>query len=260
MTAMFTDIRGFSTVSEKLTPEDLVRLLNRYLTGMSDVILDLKGTIDKYEGDAIIAFFGAPIDLPDHAERACRAAVKMKRIEAELNKQFLSDGITPSPLLTRLGLNTGDMVVGNMGTTRKMDYTIIGDAVNLAARLEGVNKQYGTWVCASEDTVSAAGSSFLFRRLDRIRVVGKSQPIRIFELVEEKSALPEEKKAFYSRFETAMEEFESRDWMKARAAFAACLEQAPEDGPAKTYLARCDNYAKNPPAEDWDGVYNLTQK
>lgn len=260
MTAMFTDIRGFSTVSEKMTPEDLVRLLNRYLTGMSDVILDLKGTIDKYEGDAIIAFFGAPIELPDHAYRCCQAAIKMKKIEEELNRQFLTDGTAPTPLLTRVGINTGDMVVGNMGTNRKMDYTIIGDAVNLAARLEGVNKQYGTWICASEDTVSAAGGDFFFRRLDRIRVVGKSQPIQIFELVDMKNALSQAQKSFFEGFVEAMARFDSRDWKGARETFQACLDASAEDGPSKTYIGRCDNYIKAPPPADWDGVYNLTAK
>jgi adenylate cyclase len=260
MTAVFTDIKGFSTISEKLGPEDLVRMLNQYLSSMSDIILDLKGTIDKYEGDAIIAFFGAPIDLPDHAARACRSAVSMKKMELELNQKFLSAGIVPSPLLTRVGLNTGDMVVGNMGTDRKMDYTIIGDAVNLAARLEGVNKQYGTWVCASEDTMNAAGSDFLFRRLDRIRVVGKSQPIQIFELVDLLGDLPKDDLAFYHSFEAALDIFESRDWKEAMRAFTSLLQGRPDDGPARIYQGRCEMYRKKPPADDWDGVFNLTAK
>ncbi len=260
MTAMFTDIRGFSTVSEKLSPEDLVRLLNRYLTGMSDTILDLKGTIDKYEGDAIIAFFGAPIDLPDHAARAWSAALKMKRVETALNEQFLSDKIAPSPLLTRLGINTGDMVVGNMGTDRKMDYTIIGDAVNLAARLEGVNKQYGTWICVSEDTMRAAGNSFVYRKLDKIRVVGKLQPIRIYELVDELSTISREEVDFFDEFEAAMQSFENRDWPQALQRFKTLSEKKPDDGPSKLYVGRCEAYLQNPPADDWDGVFNLTSK
>lgn len=260
MTAMFTDIKGFSTISEKLGPEELVRLLNAYLTGMSDAILDLKGTIDKYEGDAIIAFFGAPMDLPDHAERCCRAAVRMKKLEAQLNVRFLEEGLAPSPLLTRIGINTGEMVVGNMGTDRKMDYTIIGDSVNLAARLEGVNKQYGTWICVAEDCVNAAGQSFLYRRLDRIRVVGKSAPIRIFELVDEVAQVTEEQRKFYAEFEEAMELFEARKWKEARTAFTSCLDAVPGDGPSKTYIGRCDTYLQNPPPANWDGVYNLTQK
>ena len=227
---------------------------------MSDVILDLKGTIDKYEGDAIIAFFGAPIDLPDHATRCCRAAIKMKRLEEQLNERFLADGIAPSPLLTRVGINTGDMVVGNMGTERKMDYTIIGDAVNLAARLEGVNKQYGTWICAAEDTVRETEKDFLFRRLDRIRVVGKSQSIRIYELIDEHHALDKKRRDFFASFEEAMALFEAREWTKAKALFQACLAEKPEDGPSKLYVGRCEGFEQKPPAAEWDGVYNLTTK
>ncbi|MFH2115106.1 MAG: adenylate/guanylate cyclase domain-containing protein, partial [Spirochaetota bacterium] len=215
---------------------------------------------DKYEGDAIIAFFGAPLDLADHAARACQSAVSMKKMELELNRKFLSAGVAPSPLLTRVGLNTGDMVVGNMGTERKMDYTIIGDAVNLAARLEGVNKQYGTWVCASEDTARAAGDGFLFRRLDRIRVVGKSQPVRLFELVDERSQLPEDDLRFYREFEEALDVFESRNWPEAAKFFKALLKSRPEDGPSGIYIKRCLEYLKKPPVANWDGVYNLTSK
>ncbi|MDR0300743.1 MAG: adenylate/guanylate cyclase domain-containing protein, partial [Treponema sp.] len=157
MTAIFTDVRSFSTISEQLDPESLVSLLNRYLGAMSDVILAEKGTIDKYEGDAIIAFFGAPLELKDHALHACLSAIAMRKLETELNKTIMEQKLSPMPLLTRIGINTGDMVAGNMGTANKMNYTIMGNAVNLAARLEGVNKQYGTWILASEDTVRETG-------------------------------------------------------------------------------------------------------
>jgi adenylate cyclase len=140
MTAIFTDVKGFSTISERLNPEELVSLLNRYLSAMSDIVLAEKGTIDKYEGDAIIAFFGAPLALEDHALRACVSAINMKKAEKEFNKIVIEQKLSPAPLLTRIGINTG-----NMGTANKMNYTIMGNAVNLAARLEGVNKQYGTW-------------------------------------------------------------------------------------------------------------------
>ncbi|GHV45887.1 hypothetical protein AGMMS49546_32840 [Spirochaetia bacterium] len=137
MSAIFTDIQGFSTISERLDPEDLVNLLNRYLTAMSDVVLAEKGTIDKYEGDAIIAFFGAPLDLPDHALRSCVSAITMKRIEKELNRVIVEEKLSPAPLLTRIGINSGSMVAGNMGTKNKMNYTIMGNTVNLAARIFG---------------------------------------------------------------------------------------------------------------------------
>ena len=185
LSAIFTDIKGFSTISEQLDPTDLVKLLNEYLTAMSDTILDLRGTIDKYEGDAIIAFFGAPLEMADHGYKACLSAIRMKRLENELNHRFSESGMAPGPLVTRIGINTGEMVVGNMGTLQKMDYTIMGNAVNMAARLEGVNKQYGTWILASELTKNEAGDSFATRQLDRVRVVGIKEPVRLFELVEE---------------------------------------------------------------------------
>ena len=260
MTAMFTDIRGFSTVSEKLSPSGLVALLNRYLTSMSDIILDMGGTIDKYEGDAIIGFFNAPLDVPDHARKACLAAVRMKKAEAALNKELLEAKVAPSELLTRIGLNTGDMVVGNMGTTRKMDYTIIGDAVNLAARLEGVNKQYATWIMASEDTVAAAGDEFVMRGLDRIRVVGKSVPIQIFEVIDERAVIGDSMDAVIAQFEEGLKRFAAKDWKGAIAAFEKTMALKPGDGPAKTFIDRCKQYMVNPPPADWDGVFNLTMK
>ncbi len=260
MTAMFTDIRGFSTVSEKLAPEGLVTLLNKYLTAMSDIILDLGGTIDKYEGDAIIAFFNAPLELPAHARLASLAAVRMKRAERKLNADLAQTQGASNELLTRLGLNTGDMIVGNMGTDRKMDYTIIGDAVNLAARLEGVNKQYGTWICASEDTIAEAGDDFVVRRLDRIRVVGKSVPIRIYEIIEEKSQAGTAYDAMISQFEEGIELFAAKDWKGAVKAFEQTLVLQPNDGPSKTFIERCKVYMVTPPPADWDGVFNLTLK
>ena len=260
MTAMFTDIKGFSTISEKLTPVSLVKLLNEYLTAMSDIILDLGGTIDKYEGDAIISFFGAPLDLPGHALLACQAAVRMKKIESEINVRFLQDALAPSNLLTRMGINTGEMVVGNMGTVKKMNYTIMGDSVNLAARLEGVNKQYGTWLCISEDTMNEVKEGVIVRRLDRIRVVGKTQPIRIFELVDEKGSLDPRKADIIGLFEKALTKFESRLWDEADAAFRKVLAVDPDDGPSKTYIDRIAKYKQTPPPENWDGVFVLTMK
>ncbi len=260
MTALFTDIKGFSTVSEKLTATELVHLLNEYLSTMSDIILGLKGTIDKYEGDAIISFFGAPLELPDHALRACQAAIRMKKAEAALNARFLAEGISPAHLLTRVGINSGEMVVGNMGTIRKMDYTVIGDSVNLAARLEGVNKQYGTWLCVSEDTRAAAGDAVVVRRLDRVRVVGKQQAIRIYELVDEKGLLEDRVAEVLGRFEESLELFENRDWAKAAAGFERVLALSPEDGPAGRYLKLAREYQASPPPASWDGVFVLTSK
>jgi adenylate cyclase len=260
LTAMFTDVRGFSTVSEVLDPTDLVKLLNAYLTEMSNIIMDLRGTIDKYEGDAIIAFFGAPILFSDHASRACLAAVRMKKMERLLNVHFLKEKLSPAPLHTRIGINTGEMVVGNMGTANKMDYTIMGNSVNLAARLEGVNKQYGTWILLSEATRSEAGDSFLFRQMDRIRVVGISQPVRLFELLDEKSGADPKTVEGVEIFHAGQALFENREWDKAMKLFEQVRAMLPDDGPAETFIRRCREYKKKPLPETWDGVFNLTVK
>ncbi len=260
ITACFTDVRGFSTISEQLTAPELVTLLNTYLSEMSDIILDLGGTIDKFEGDAIIAFYGAPAELEDHAVRACRAALNMKKAEVELNKRFLAEKRSPGPLLTRIGINTGNMVVGNMGTGRKMDYTIMGNAVNLAARLEGVNKQYGTWILLSEDTQKEADREFVFRKLDRVRVVGINTPVRLFQLVEEKELIDSRTLEMVDLFHQGIDYFEQQRWKEGIDCFNAVLETTPGDGPATTFLERCEKFRKDPPPEGWDGVFNLTSK
>jgi class 3 adenylate cyclase len=187
MTALFSDVRNFTGIAEVLAPEHLVDLLNYYLSTMSDILLEQKGTIDKYQGDSIMSFFGAPIELADHALHACTAAITMKRTEAEGNRYILEKGISPSPLLTRIGINTGDMVVGNMGTQKKMNYTIISNAVNIASRLEGVNKMYGTWILAPDATISETKNRLLTRRLDRVKLVGINEAVRIYEILETKT-------------------------------------------------------------------------
>ncbi|MBU0929238.1 MAG: CHASE2 domain-containing protein [Spirochaetes bacterium] len=260
ITAMFTDVRGFSTISEALDAEQLVKLLNIYLSGMSDLILENRGTIDKYEGDAIISFFGAPVSYKEHATLACRSAILMKRKEAELNERFLAEGMTPNPLLTRIGLNTGDMVVGNMGTERKMDYTIMGNAVNLAARLEGVNKQYGSWILMSDATYKETGDEFLARRFDKVRVVGISTPVQLWELVGFRSEASADTLDFLARFEEAHEAFDARDWRKAAGLLQALSAERPDDGPTKSYIKKCEVFTLKPPAQDWDGVFALTEK
>lgn len=260
LTAMFTDIKGFSSLAENLDPGQLVKLLNEYLTAMSDIILDQMGTIDKYEGDAIISFFGAPGALPDHPYRALLSAIRMKRAERELNERLLRDGVIPGPLMTRIGINTGEMVVGNMGTPKKMDYTIMGNAVNLASRLEGVNKQYGTWILASEAAITEAGNTFAVRKLDRVRVINIKTPVRLYEVVEEKSALDPATVTGLETFHSALEAFEQKDWEQAEKQLTEVLRILPGDGPAETFLARCREYKKKPPASNWDGVFNLNVK
>ncbi|MDR0324248.1 MAG: adenylate/guanylate cyclase domain-containing protein, partial [Treponema sp.] len=261
MTAIFTDVRGFSTIAEKLHPEELVSLLNRYLTAMSNIILEEKGTVDKYEGDAIIAFFGAPLELPDHALRACITAIRMKKIEEELNQTFIEQKMTPFPLLTRIGINTGDMVAGNMGSENKMDYTIMGNAVNLTARLEGINKQYGTWILSSENTVLETGSHLLYRKLDRVRAVGINEPVRLCELLDLADQANDKDRKLVTVFHEALDNFEKRQWKSAAEGFMEAVAiNRKDDALSKLYLERSEEFIKTPPADEWDGVYNLTSK
>jgi adenylate cyclase len=284
MTAIFTDIQSFSSISSELQneygergPQALVNLLNLYLTEMSNVVLDNGGTIDKYEGDAIIGFFGAPVLLEDHAVRACRSAIMMKRREKEivgrvmdpqgeffkpLTKVIERKAIREErPLYTRLGINTGDMVVGFMGTPAKMDYTIMGNAVNLSSRLEGVNKQYDTHgILISEYTREQIGDAFLLRPLSRITVVGIPVPVRIFELLELIGDATPEMMEMVRVWEGAFKEYEGKNFEGAKKIFAEVYQKNPEDKVAKLYLDRCEEFIASPPPADWDGVDNLTEK
>ncbi len=261
MTALFTDIRGFSTISEELDPAELVKLLNMYLTRMSDIILENRGTIDKYEGDAIIAFFGAPIPTEEHASLACKTAIMMKKAENELNKYIISENLSRMPIFTRVGINTGDMVVGNMGTSNKMDYTIIGNSVNLAARLEGVNEQYKTkGILISEHTKVQLSEVFLLRRLDRIRVVGVNTPLRIYELVNLKDYSDSDEVNNIIEWDKALELYEKREFKSSKEILEEVLKFDENDGVVKLFIKRCEEFIHNPPQHDWDGVFNLTKK
>ena len=261
MTAIFTDIQGFSTISEKLDPVELVRLLNRYLTEMSNIIMENLGTVDKYEGDAIIAFFGAPVYREDHAALACRSALAMKKAERELNAIIMEEKLSPLPLFTRIGINTGDMVVGNMGAENKMDYTIMGSAVNLASRLEGVNKQYHTGgILISEYTHDRAGGEFLCRRLDRVRVVGIHMPVRLYELLGLQDGMAVEETDRIAAWEKAIDLFERGLFEDAGKIFSFLTQKTPRDGTAQIYADRCAKYLQTSPPEGWDGVFNLTEK
>jgi adenylate cyclase len=260
LTAIFTDIKGFSSISEKLTPQELVSLLNIYLTTMSDIIMDNKGTIDKYEGDAIISFFGAPLNLEDHAVKACISALRMKDAEQSLNYKLQMEGKTPVPIMTRIGINSGPMVVGNMGTSKKMDYTIMGSDVNLAARLEGVNKQYGTQILISGATKEKLTGDFVTRELDIVRVVGIQKPVTIHELCCFKKDLTGSQDEGYALYNKALELFRMKKWADAEDHFSKALSVLPEDGPSEVFIKRCKQYSRKSPSSDWDGVYNLVKK
>ena len=258
LTAFFSDVQGFSSISESLAPEALVSLLNAYLTEMSDIILANGGTVDKYEGDAIIAFVGAPVAYPDHAYRSCKMAVEMQERLAELRTLWLAEG--KPEILQRIGINTGTMVVGNMGSQRRFDYTMMGHAVNLAARLEGANKVYGTYTCISEYTHAHVHDQFETRELDLIQVVGIQHPVHIHELLSKKGALNPTHRQALDRFEEGLLAYRSREWPRARAIFESVLEDIPNDPPSKTYLERCQTMETTPPPPNWNGVYIAQSK
>ena len=258
MTAFFSDLAGFSTISEQLSPEGLVALLNEYLTSMCDIIAEYDGTVDKFEGDAIIAFWGAPLDQPDHARLGCLATIDMQRYMLVYRKRLMERG---QPLLNmRVGLNTGAMLVGNLGSKQRMDYTIMGDAVNLAARLEGANKQYRTYTMISEHTYRHVQDVVDVRELDRIRVVGKREAVTVYELLERKGYLPASMQELIVIYQRGLHSYRGGDFRAALAHFERAHALDARDGPTETYIARCIRYIDAPPASDWDGVFELASK
>lgn len=259
LTVLFSDVVGFSTVAEGLAPTELVELLNEYLTCMSDVVLAHGGIIDKYQGDALMAEFGAPVPMADHALRACRAALGMKRELARLRVDWERRG---RPLLeARIGMNTGLMLLGNLGSRRIMDYTVMGDNVNLASRLEGANKAYGSEILLSEFTWREVADQAVGRELDRIRVTGKREAVGIWELVGlRQEGVPPETQALLRRFAEARGLYDQRRFADALAAFEALAADHPDDGPTAVYLGRCRTYLEQAPPVEWDGVYTMTTK
>ena len=258
MTPFFSDIQGFSTISEGLTPEELVQLLNEYLTAMCDIISSHQGTIDKFEGDAIIAFWGAPLDLPNHATVACHATIEMQRRGEELRKMLREQS---RPLLfTRMGLNSGPVVVGNMGSAERMDYTMMGDVVNLAARLEGANKFYKTFSMISGSTYELAKDDIDSRQLDIIRVVGKNEPVPVHELLARKNETSGEMSGVVEQYMKGLKLYQDRNFKDAIAEFEKVLSIDSEDGPSQTYIKRCGMFLESPPEKDWDGVFTFTEK
>ena len=269
-TAYFTDIQSFSSFSELLTASQLVELLNGYLTVMTDELLKEGGTLDKYEGDAIIAFFGAPLPMEDHAIRACRTALGMQRELASLRQKWEKEGDKWPDLVSnmrmRIGINSGDIVTGNMGSRTRMNYTMMGDVVNTAARLEASAKQYGIYIQVTKQTLNLAGwDKFEYREIDKVRVVGKSEAVESYELMGEKGELDSKQMEMIKIYHEGMELYRKQDWDAAKAKFAQseALElvfpKRPST-PSRVYMERCDHFKANPPGDDWDGVWVLTSK
>ncbi|NLG35203.1 MAG: adenylate/guanylate cyclase domain-containing protein [Lentisphaerae bacterium] len=251
LTIFFSDLQGFSTISEKLGPEDLTKLLNDYLTDMTDIILAEGGTLDKYEGDAIIAFWNAPLAQPDHAVRAVRASVRCQRKLAERRAEF--EARTGAVMKMRIGLNTGPVVVGNMGSRERFDYTVLGDAANLASRLEGANKALGTYLMIAESTWEQTRGAFPGRELGRLTVVGRTTPVRVFEAT---GLAGEPVREADRAFASALALAQTGQWAVAAAAFEALAD----DAAAQTYARRCRELAAAGSGAAWDGIWNLTEK
>lgn len=262
LTLLFSDLAGFTNMSERMDPKDLLDYLNGYLQDMTRIVFDEKGTLDKYIGDAIMAFWNAPRPQPDHADRALRAAVLMQRKMAELNARWRAADPEAEDLVVRIGINTGTVIVGNVGGGMRNDYSALGDAVNLAARLEPANKTYDTLVMASQFTLDAAdASAFRVRELDLIAVKGKVEPVKVYEVLELAGvALPAHREEAVSRYEAGLAAYKARDWRGAAKHFQAALEADPDDGPSAVYLGRAEEYATAPPPEDWDFVVRRTEK
>jgi adenylate cyclase len=258
ITIFFSDIKAFSTLSEKLTPQELVKRLNEYLTEMSDIILKYNGTVDKYIGDAIMAFYGAPLLMPDHAVKGCLAAIDMKKRLRELQEKWRKDGV--EPIFARMGIHSGKATVGNMGSRSRMDYTVMGDAVNLASRLEGANKSFDTAVMISGYTYEAAREQIEARQLGKIRVVGKSASVPIYELLGMKGNLPDYMYEMLEKYNAGRAAFVKRDWKLAINLFRQAIKVLPDDGPSRIYVEKCEEYMKTPPPRGWDGVFQLKSK
>ncbi|MFL3045067.1 MAG: CHASE2 domain-containing protein [Candidatus Neomarinimicrobiota bacterium] len=268
-TAFFTDIQSFSAFSEKLTATDLVELLNDYLTEMTDTLLENRGTLDKYIGDAIVAFYGAPAPVDDHEYYACLTAVLMQERLSKMRDKWRDEGDRWPEIVhnmqNRIGINTGKMVTGNMGSTMRMNYTMMGDTVNLAARLESSAKQYGIYIQVANETYSACKDKFIWRDLDYVRVMGKTEPAQVYELIAVKGQETEQDKTILKAYHEALELYRNQDWDKAKDAFMAADEledmfPGRKSNPSRVYIPRCDHWKANPPGDDWDGVWTLTSK
>jgi adenylate cyclase len=274
LSVFFSDLANFTNLSERLEPEQLVSLLNIYLTEMTEIILRYEGYLDKYEGDAIMAAFGTPIPQTDHACRVCWAALECVERLATLVKELKDEsyfdqrGIPPLSLPAhldwdlsmRIGVNSGPVVAGNMGSLSRMDYTVMGDVVNLASRLEGANKGYGTRIMAGEETIRLAGDGVETRVLDLLRVKGKEKPVWVYEVMARQGGLSPQQLQLRALYEKAHAAYLARRWEEASEGFCEAMGVDPTDGPSRTYLERCTIYAKEPPPMDWEGVFVLRTK
>jgi adenylate cyclase len=250
LTLMFTDLAGFTSISEKLTPEQVSHLLNRHLTEMTRIVIAHSGTVDKFIGDAVMAFWGAPLEDLEQARHACEAAIAMQQKMDELRKELVAEGLPP--VYMRIGVHTGPAVVGNMGSEERFDYTAIGDTVNLASRLEGANKAYGTNILVSEATARGLKGTLALRVVDNVRVKGKLEPVQVFTIDADDEV--------DSLTEKGVSAFRARRWEESTSFWRALLMRRPQDSLALLYLQRIADFRAEPPATDWDGSFALDSK
>lgn len=258
LTVLFSDIRGFTTYCEKHTPETVVLRLNEYLTEMTEIIKQQQGTLDKYVGDEIMAVYGAPYAYPNHAEKACETAVAMIDRLRELQKRWSANA--QDYFQIGIGINTGPMIVGNLGSQQLFDYTVIGDEVNLGARLEGANKEYWTSIIISESTYAQVKNRARARELDLVRVKGKKRPVKIYELRSMEPLPAIEEDLIIQVYSQGLALYRQGDWVGALQQFKRVLRYFPSDGPSRVYVTRCFNFIESPPPPDWDGVYDFKSK
>ncbi|MDE5455303.1 HAMP domain-containing protein [Bradyrhizobium sp. CSA112] len=264
MTVLFCDMKGFTSLSEGMTPQGLVKVMNHYLSTMSGPIRSHRGIIDKYIGDAIMAYWGPPFtEHGEQARLACLAAVEMAdrgtALRTEL-PELLGVRTVPSDCEVRIGIATGEVLVGSIGSEFMMSYTVMGDAVNLASRLENANKFYGSHSLASEAAIMAAGDAVESREIDRLVVAGQTRPEAVFEIIGRAGELTEKQLELLARYAEGLAAYRARRWDDARRAFQAALEAVPGDGPSKAMAQRVKNFQADPPAADWDGAWRLDQK
>jgi class 3 adenylate cyclase len=264
MTVLFCDMRGFTSLSEGMTPAGMVRIVNRYLALMSEPVRRNHGIIDKYIGDAIMAFWGPPFSPPEeHSRLACAAGLEqlaaLHEFRAELpDLTGFRRGIPHIDM--RIGVATGEVIVGNIGSDVSMSYTVMGDAVNFASRLEGANKAYGTRFLVSARTAEMAGEVLVFREIDQLLVEGKQEPQHVYEVLGRRGELPLPILAMAERFAEGLADYRGRNWQAATTAFKAALEAVPEDGPSRAFLHRVARLEAEPPPPDWKGVWTLSEK
>jgi len=264
MTVLFCDMKGFTSLSEGMTPQGLVKVMNHYLSTMSGPIRSHRGIIDKYIGDAIMAYWGPPFtEHSEQARLACLAAVEMadrgKALRTEL-PELLGVRTVPSDCEVRIGIATGEVLVGSIGSEFMMSYTVMGDAVNLASRLENANKIYGSHSLASEAAIMAAGDAVESREVDRLVVVGQTHPEAVFEIIGRAGELTEKQRELLARYAEGLAAYRAHRWDDARRAFQAALEAIPGDGPSMAMAQRVENFQTNPPPADWDGAWRPDQK